>query len=623
MPKIPTFEARGDITTEAPTVRTGIQLSPYATPAAALIKPVTQIAEYYEREKLIADKAEADKQYLQLSTELDEIEANAGKLFNPTEAQNTFNTQARFLIKQKIDQTKNKRIKQMLSDTFDQDIIIRTNNVKKLARAELDKQEEYNYNTKYEISLSKYKLATSQQDKDFYKNQIFASQESRSLHFKDSESTKNIAMDSIKKDLLVSDVEQLIENNQFESAKNILEDVDNTPFLDADKRENLLNIINDKYKIILALNNIDNLILNDSASIAVAAGLKNVDDSDITKKDIESGMNRMASAVNELGQKKYTTPQVIEKSIRNNFNVPIYKDVMVSGSANISDVGDKNLTAQGLELYRIFKNQNGLTTLRSTYNLDKETLETYARLDFATNVLKETFDSAFKRELQIKNKPEDFRLRTVSDKKIDSEFNNIDMPGFFDPDDIENVQTTKYLLSSIANLYYKAGGSEEDALEGARNFIEQNYRSDLFNQIVPKNNFGKDDDEHDAAIKLYIKKIYDEGLVNKEKHEMDDIYPHYFSYGDLSNQQGFVLTNKKTGEPLTIDATLPSGDFDDRIYNSSRLTQKDVESKIYPLIQNKKYIDYVGTWNLLREKSRRIYNLKQPVVKSGFGDPIE
>lgn len=623
MPKIPTFQARGQITTEAPSLRTGLQVSPTATPAAALVKPVAEIAEYYEREKLIAEKADAEKQYLELSTELDEIETNAGKLFNPTEAQRTFSTQANFLIKQKLDQNKNKRVKKMMSDLFDQDIIVRNNNVKKLARAELDKQEEYNYDTKYQINLSKYKLATDQTEKDFYENQMYLNQESRSLHFKDSESTKNIAIDNIKKNLLVTDVEQLIENNQFESAKNILEDVDNTPFLDADKRETLLNTINDEYKLILANTNIDNLILNDSASIAVSAGLKNVDDSDITKKDIESGMNRMASAVNEKGEKKYTTPKVIEKSIRNNFNVPIYKDVMVSGAANISDVGDPNLTQQGLQLYRIFKNQNGLTTLRSTYKLDKETLETYAALDFSMNTLKETFDSAFKRQLQIKNKPEDFRLRTVSDKKVDSEFNDIDMPGFFDADDIENIQTTKYLLSSIANLYYKAGGSEEDALEGARNFIEENYRSDLFNQIVPKNNFSREDAEHDAAIKLYIKKIYDEGLVNKEKHEMDDIYPQYFSYGDLSNQQGFVLTNKKTGEPLTIDATPPSGDFDERIYNSSRLTQKDVESKIYPLIQNKKYIDYIGTWNLLRNKRLKINNLKQPVVKSGFGDPIE
>ena len=68
MPKIPTFQARGQITTEAPSVRTGIQISPTATPAAALVKPVTEIAEYYERERMIAEKADAEKQYLELSS---------------------------------------------------------------------------------------------------------------------------------------------------------------------------------------------------------------------------------------------------------------------------------------------------------------------------------------------------------------------------------------------------------------------------------------------------------------------------------------------------------------------------------------------------------------------------
>src|SRR6056300_748417 len=115
MPKIPTFQARGTITTEAPSVTTNIQVSPTATPAAALLKPVTQIAEYYERERMIAEKAEATKEYIQLSNELDEIETESGKIINPLEAQNTFQTQSKFLVKQKIDQIKNKRIKKMIS----------------------------------------------------------------------------------------------------------------------------------------------------------------------------------------------------------------------------------------------------------------------------------------------------------------------------------------------------------------------------------------------------------------------------------------------------------------------------------------------------------------------------
>ena len=111
MPKIPTFQARGTITSEVPSVTSNIKVSPTATPAAALLKPVMQIAEYYEREKFIADKSEATKQYLELSNQLDEIETNTGKIINPSEAQNTFQSQSKFLVKQKIDQIKNKRIK--------------------------------------------------------------------------------------------------------------------------------------------------------------------------------------------------------------------------------------------------------------------------------------------------------------------------------------------------------------------------------------------------------------------------------------------------------------------------------------------------------------------------------
>ncbi|MBN88639.1 hypothetical protein CMO95_03555 [Candidatus Woesearchaeota archaeon] len=620
MPKIPTYKARGQITTQAPSIQTGLQISPTATAAAKLIKPLTQVAEYYERERMIAEKADAEKQYLELSTELDEIENNAGKLFDPLEASKIFNTQANFLIKEKLGQNKNKRVKKMMSDLFDQDVIIRNNNVKKLARKELDKQEEYNFNTKYEINLSKYKLATNQTEKDFYKNQIFSNQESRSLYFNDSESTKNIAMDSINKDLLVSDVEQLIEKKQYDKAKNILENVDNTPYLDSDKRTSLLSKINDEYEKVLADANIDNLILSKSGVYVVGGELKNIDGSQIKQKDLESGMNRMTMAVNEQGNNKYSTSQVVELSIANNAAVPFYKSILVSGIANISDTGDKTLTEKGLEIYRFYKNQNGLSTLRATYNLDKETLESYSRLDFATNVLKQTFDSAFKTELDIKNKPEDYRARIIQDKKIDSKFAEIDMPGLFDPE-IQNVQTVKYLLKNIANIYFKSGGTEDDALDGAVKYIEQNYRFDSFNQIVPNDNSLPE--YHDASIKTYIKKIYDEGLINKEKHNLDDIYPAYFSYGDFSNQQGFVLRNRKTGEALTISASPPLGDFDERTYNSSRMTQDDVVKIIYPLIQDEKYRSWILKFNLLKDKRKKIQNLKEPVVVSGFGDPID
>ena len=124
MPKIPTFEARGTITSEVPSVTSNVQVSPTATPAAALLKPVMQIAEYYEREKFIADKSEATKQYLELSNQLDEIETNSGKIISPSEAQNTFQSQSKFLVKQKIDQIQNKRIKHLFFERKESEVVV-------------------------------------------------------------------------------------------------------------------------------------------------------------------------------------------------------------------------------------------------------------------------------------------------------------------------------------------------------------------------------------------------------------------------------------------------------------------------------------------------------------------
>jgi len=342
--------------------------------------------------------------------------------------------------------------------------------------------------------------------------------------------------------------------------------------------------------------------------------LKNVDESIITEKDLQEGMNRKA-------QSRTNTPaQIVELSINNGAAVPLYKSIINGGSANISDTGNKQLTKQGLEYYKLFKSQNGFNSLKSTYKIDKETLSSYARMDFATNILKETFDSAFAREIDIKNKPENYRLRTVDDKKIDSTFSNIDMPGFF-LGDIQNVQTTKYLLKNIANIYYKAGGDQDSALDGARQFIEQNYRMDLFQQIVPRDNSLPE--YHDAAIKTYIKKIYDEGRINKETNKLDDIIPVYYSLGGFSDVQGIILKNKTNDQTISIGASIPFGDFDEVAYDSARLTQKDIVEKIYPLQKDINFAGNVKKYNLLNDKRKRMIKLTQPFVESGFGQPVE
>ena len=358
--------------------------------------------------------------------------------------------------------------------------------------------------------------------------------------------------------------------------------------------------------------NIDNILDGKLGIYAEGGGVQNVDGKIIKKKDLEEGMNRKAL------DKNLSADKVVELSINNNTTVPLYKSVINGGYSNISDTGNKQITRQGLEYYRIFKNQNGFNTLKSEYQIDKQTLESYSRMDFSMNVLKETFDSAFSRELQIKSKPESYKFLNVSDKNVDSEFSKIDMPGLF-LGDIQNVQSTKYILRNIANIYYKAGGSESDSLSAASKFIEENYRMDLFNQIVPKDN--SQPEYHDAAIKAYIKKLYDEKKINIEKHKLDDIIPDYYNIGDFSNNQGFTLRNKKTNEAISIGATDALGDFDEEIYNSSRLTLKDIRTKVYPLTEDVRYKEWFLKYDALRTAKKRISDMSKPVVESGFGKP--
>ena len=64
MPKIPTYQARGRPTAEVGAVKTNIKLSPFATPAAALMPVAEKVSEYYLKQKELANKTEYKKMNL-------------------------------------------------------------------------------------------------------------------------------------------------------------------------------------------------------------------------------------------------------------------------------------------------------------------------------------------------------------------------------------------------------------------------------------------------------------------------------------------------------------------------------------------------------------------------------
>jgi hypothetical protein len=102
---------------------------------------------------------------------------------------------------------------------------------------------------------------------------------------------------------------------------------------------------------------------------------------------------------------------------------------------------------------------------------------------------------------------------------------------------------------------------------------------------------------------------------------LDEIIPDYYNIGEFSNLQGFTLRNKKTNEAISIGATNALGDFDEEIYDSSRLTLKDIRTKVYPLTEDVRYKEWFLKYDALRTAKKRISDMSKPVVESGFGKP--
>ena len=596
--KIPTFEAKGRITAEAGAVRTNIKVSPTASMAAAL-RPLGQAAEnYYIKQRDNNEKLEARKTFYEMKAESDKIINKYENNPDDEVSVNTYNEEFGFYKNQKLSQVKNKRVKKRLEDLLSIDQSEAVYKIKKNSFKAFEVNEAQSYNDGQNILANEYALETSQKEKEKKLNQrIELAKEHGDIHLKgkawlDKETFK------LKSDSVIFDVDQQLGLNNYNGAKQLL--IKNKNNVDSDEFNKKLLLINKQFSEALGNNNLDNIFLLDQGSTVVGAGVKNVDGKEITQKDLEKTANRFALATNLDGSLKYETAQVIEKSVKNNTKVPFYFETLDAGG-NVTDTSNQDATLRGLQLYKTFKNQNALQSLTSIYKLGKDDLATYQRLDFGMNTMKQTFEQAFNNELQYKNNPDKFKLLKADGKAVTAQVAELDFPGvtpFEFGAEFENSQYANIIIKNVANNAMIATGSQATALDFAQKYVQENYRIDDFKQLVPINNAYPS--YHDAAIKLYIKDLYESDRINKEQHKEEDIIPVYFTEGSLNSNQGFILRDKNTGVPLTIDVIDPAADFDEGNYDKARFTYKDIVEKIYPLMKDQRYKQFVTDYNRIQ-----------------------
>ena len=611
MPKIPTFTSRGRITAEGPSVATNLRISPTDSPAAGLLPAADAITEYHIKQRDNNEKLEARKTFYEMKSESDKIIKKYENEPDDFKSVNGYNQEFGVYRDQTLSNIKNKRVKKRLEDLLVADQAETVYKIKKNSFKAFEVIENQSYNDGQNILANEYALETDEKEKEKILNkQIELAKEHGDMHLKGEAWLKKETL-KLKSNSILFDVDQAIGLKDYNTAKTLL--IKNKNNIDSDEFEKKLLEINKQYVNVLSDENLDNILFNEQGPAVVGANIKNIDGKEITEKDLEKAANRFALEKNPDGQFKYSAAQVIEKTVKNNVKVPFYLEALDAGG-NITDTSNPQATLAGLELYRTFKNQNALQSLTSIYKLGKDDLATYQRLDFSMNVMKQTFDQAYKSELMFKNNPDKFKLLKADGKSVTDEVNKLDFPGVTPFEfglEFENNAYANQIIKNVANNAMIATGSEKTALEFARKYVEQNYRVDDFKQLVPKNNIYPE--YHDQAVKLYIKDLYDSGRINKEQHQLEDIVPVYFNAGSLTSNQGFVLRDKNTGVPISIDIVDPTSDFDEGSYDKARMTYKDIVEKIYPLMKDKRYEEFVEKYNRIQKQKQEFDKISEMI----------
>ena len=231
MPKIPTFTARTAPTTEAPTLRTGLQISPTDTPAAALL-PATQVVQnYFIKQRDNNEKLEAKKKFYEMKAESDKIIEKYKNNSDEFTSVTGYNDEFGNYKKQQLSQIKNKRIKKRLQNLLDIDHSENVYKIKGNSFDAFENESKVTYENEQNILANEYTLATDPRVKEKKLNQrIDSAIEYENIHQK-GKAWLNETVGKIKGDSELLEVEKAVTNKDYSLATELLKqskNIDNT-----------------------------------------------------------------------------------------------------------------------------------------------------------------------------------------------------------------------------------------------------------------------------------------------------------------------------------------------------------------------------------------------------------
>ena len=173
MPKIPTYNAQGRITAEGPGVKTGIQISPRSSVAAALVPAANELANYSIKKRDNTEKLEANKTLLELKAEQQNIIESQKDNPNDEESINNYKTQFTPILEKTLSTIKNRRVKELIKQGADLENSESIYHLKTNSFKAYEKQSNKVYNDKMNIGVNKYKATDNPILKVKYKQEFY------------------------------------------------------------------------------------------------------------------------------------------------------------------------------------------------------------------------------------------------------------------------------------------------------------------------------------------------------------------------------------------------------------------------------------------------------------------
>ena len=232
MPKIPTFTAQGRPTADAPSVRTGIQISPTATPAAGLLPALNQLTDYSIKKRDTAEKVEAAKKVFEIKGELDKYLEAEKENINDEDAINNFKTKYNNYLNQQLGGIKNNRVKKRIQQNLDLEYSEYVYNIKNNSYKALETESLTTINNEINSLSGKYATSDNPILKVKYKTQA---KEKVRQFVEDFDLPKNVLdkkLEAVDRDFLLADMQQFAGKiNGASEIKNLDDSLNGSKFL--------------------------------------------------------------------------------------------------------------------------------------------------------------------------------------------------------------------------------------------------------------------------------------------------------------------------------------------------------------------------------------------------------